>query len=84
MDTTTLVGLSAAILTTLSFVPQAVQVIRTRNTKGISLSMYIIFTGGVMCWLAYGVLLEDLPIVLCNSITLILALTILGMKLRYK
>ena len=84
MDKITLIGLCAAALTTLSFVPQAVQVIRTRNTKDLSLSMYIIFTGGVLLWLVYGFLIGDVPIMFCNTITLVLAVIILGMKLKYK
>lgn len=84
MDLTTIIGLGAAALTTISFVPQAVQVIRTKNTKDLSLSMYVIFTVGVLLWLVYGFLIEDIPIIFCNTITLVLALIILGMKLKYK
>jgi len=84
MDTITILGLVAATLTTISFVPQAMKVIRTRNTKDLSLSMYIIFNGGVLLWLIYGFLIKDIPIMLCNTITLFLGLIILGMKLKYK
>ena len=76
-------GYAAAVLTTGSFVPQAVMTIRTRNTSGISLAMYVIFTLGVALWLAYGIAIESWPMILANTVTLGLAATILGLKLRY-
>lgn len=79
---TEFIGLAAAILTTLSFVPQAFLVIRTQQTAGISLTMYSMFTAGIACWLGYGVLLSDLPIIGANIVTLALASVILTMKLR--
>lgn len=80
---TDLVGYFAAVLTTISFVPQVLHTLRTRDVRGISLSMYSVFTVGVACWLVYGVILGAWPIVIANLITLILASTILIMKLRY-
>ena len=79
---TELIGLAAAILTTASFLPQAFMVVRTRNTAGISLAMYVLFTIGVAGWLLYGLLIQSLPVILANFITLILAATILFMKIR--
>ena len=76
------IGYLAATLTTLSFVPQAIKTLRTGNTEGISLTMYITFCLGVSCWLAYGVVLDDPPMILANCITLVLAMTILGFKVR--
>jgi MtN3 and saliva related transmembrane protein len=78
------IGTLAAILTTASFVPQAWHTFRTRDVRGISLSMYSAFTLGVACWLVYGLLLSAWPIVIANCITLALAATILVMKLRYR
>jgi MtN3 and saliva related transmembrane protein len=78
-----LIGYLAAMLTTLSFVPQAWHTFRTRDVRGISLGMYSVFTVGVALWLVYGVLLAAWPIVVANGVTLSLALTILVMKLRY-
>lgn len=77
------IGYAAATLTTVSFVPQAIRVIRTRHTADLSLAMYSIFAVGVALWLAYGVALGSLPIVLANGTTLILVLVILAMKLRF-
>ncbi len=79
---TDMIGLLAAILTTVSFLPQTIMVIRTGKTDGISVVMYAMFTLGVSFWLAYGVLSESLPVVLANTITLGFASTILGLKLR--
>ncbi len=79
---TELIGYMAASLTTLCFVPQAVRVLRTRDTRAISLWMYILFSLGVLCWLAYGILLGSKPIIIANAVTLLLSLTILGMKLQ--
>jgi MtN3 and saliva related transmembrane protein len=72
-------GYVAALLTTGSFVPQAIMTIRTRDTRGISLAMYVIFTIGVALWLVYGIALESWPMILANSVTLCLAATILAM-----
>ena len=76
-------GYAAAALTTVSFVPQATRALRTRETQGISLWMYVLFTVGVGCWLGYGLLLGSWPIILSNLVTLALALAILLLKLRY-
>ncbi|KCZ55949.1 hypothetical protein HY29_10105 [Hyphomonas beringensis] len=75
------IGLAAAALTTLSFLPQALLVIRTRQTNGISLIMYIMFTTGVAAWLVYGIMEQSLPMILANSVTLLLAMVILGLKI---
>jgi MtN3 and saliva related transmembrane protein len=79
-----LIGYAAAVLTTLSFVPQAWHTFRTRDVSGISLGMYTVFAVGVALWLAYGVLLSAWPVVVANAVTLALALAILTMKLRYR
>jgi MtN3 and saliva related transmembrane protein len=74
-------GYAAAALTTGSFALQAWHTFRTRDVSGISLGMYSAFTLGVALWLAYGVMLRSWPITLANAITLMLALSILAMKL---
>lgn len=84
MNLIALLGLIAATCTTISFVPQVVQIIKTRNTKSISLGMYIIFTFGIVCWLFYGIFLGEAPLIIGNAITLFLALAILIFKIIYK
>ena len=83
MSHTEIIGTIAAILTTTAFIPQALQVWRTRHTKDISLGMYAMFTTGVALWLAYGILLYSWPIIIANGFTLLLAGTVLGMKLKF-
>ena len=76
------IGFLAAILTTASFVPQAVKILRTRQTEGISLIMYAMFTLGVAVWLAYGILLASPSIIAANLVTFCLASTILILKAK--
>ena len=75
------IGWLAAGLTTVSFVPQALRVIRTRETEAISLWMYILFILGIGAWLAYGFVLEDTPMIIANTITLSMASIILVFKI---
>lgn len=79
---TDLIGSAAAFLTTVSFVPQVIMTLKTRDTEGISLLMYSLFVTGIGGWLAYGLLKNDLPVTLANAITLALASVVLGMKIR--
>jgi len=79
-----LLGYAAAVLTTVSFVPQAWLTFRTRDVRGISLGMYSVFTLGVALWLGYGLAVGAWPVVAANAVTLVLALSILVMKLRYR
>jgi MtN3 and saliva related transmembrane protein len=74
-------GYAAATLTTGSFALQAWHTFRTRDVSGISLGMYSAFTLGVALWLGYGVVLRSWPITLANAITLLMAASILAMKL---
>jgi MtN3 and saliva related transmembrane protein len=74
-------GAAAALLTTASFVPQALLTLRTRDVSGISLGMYGAFTAGVALWLAYGVVLGSWPIIVANALTVALAATILATKI---
>jgi len=75
------IGYLAAFLTTSSFLPQAIMTIKTRDTQSLSLSMYSLFTLGVFCWLVYGISINDKAIIFANSITFLLAASILACKL---
>jgi len=79
----TFVSAMAAVLTTVAFVPQAIHIIRFKETRAISLQMYVVFASGVALWLVFGVMIWNWPIIATNAITLALALTIIRMKLRY-
>lgn len=76
-------GYLAAILTTLSFLPQTIKTIKEKNTEGISLLMYGMFTAGVFLWLVYGLFMRDIPIIVSNGVTFALAVTILILKIKY-
>jgi len=84
MTLISILGFSAAVLTTASFIPQALKTIKTKNTKDLSLPMYVVLTMGVLLWLIYGILINDLPVLLANAITLVFSLIILVNKIRYK
>jgi len=82
MNEVVLLGYAAAILTSLSFLPQAWLVIRTGRTDGISLLMYSLFTVGVGFWLIYGITSKATPIIAANAVTLTLALIILTLTAK--
>ena len=78
------IGFFAAFCTTIAFLPQAIKVFKSKSTKDISLYMFIIFTIGVLSWLIYGIIINDMPIMLANAVTLILSFFILIYKIKYK
>jgi len=84
MKLTDIIGYLAAFGTTVSFLPQAVKTIQTKNTSGISLSMYAIFTAGTFFWLMYGIMAPSWPVAVANAITFVFAGIILIYKIRYK
>lgn len=77
-----LIGYIAATLTTVSFFPQALKTLRSRDTQSISLRMYLLFTAGVTFRSIYGWMVDDGPVLLANLITLIPAMIVLGIKLN--
>lgn len=76
-------GYLAAAMTTFAFVPQALKTIRSRDTRSISLGMYVVFTIGIAFWLVYGIALGSTPMILSNIVTFLLSATILGLKLKH-
>ena len=78
------IGYFAGICTTVAFIPQVTKVWLSKNVKGLSLNMFIIFSIGVCCWLIYGILQKDLPLIIANMITLILAILILIGIIKFK
>jgi MtN3 and saliva related transmembrane protein len=77
-----IIGSVAGFLTTVAFVPQAWRIFKTKETRSISLVMFIVFVTGLTCWILYGLLINQLPVVIPNIITLLLASYILTMKIR--
>lgn len=77
-------GFLAAFLTTLAFIPQVIKVYKTNKTEDLSSSTFLMFTIGIFCWLMYGILLNSYPMILANSITVVLAFYILIKILKNK
>ncbi len=84
MDKLTLLGLVAGACTTFSFVPQLLKIWRSKSTHDISLAMYAVISTGVMLWLIYGLIVDDLPIIIANAVALFFTVGILTFKLKYK
>ena len=78
-----MMGYTAGALTTLAFVPQVLQIYRTKSVKDVSLAMFLHFTLGVALWLGYGIMTHSFPVVAANAITLILSFVILYFKWKY-
>ena len=73
----------AAVLTTICWLPQAVRVVRYKDTRAISLVTNLIFASGILLWLVYGLALGNWPLIAANGISMILTLIIIAMKLRH-
>ena len=79
-----LLGYIAAFCTTVAFVPQVVKTYKSKSAASLSLGMFLFFTGGLVLWLIYGIMINEYPIIVANVVTLILAVTLIYFKLRYK
>lgn len=79
----TIVSAIAATLTTVAFIPQAIHIIRRKDTAAVSLMMYATFSTGVFFWGIFGILIDSWPIIIANVITFALAITIVALKIRY-
>jgi MtN3 and saliva related transmembrane protein len=84
IELTDLLGLLAGTLTTCSFLPQVIKTWRSRSAADISLIMFSLFSFGVLIWLVYGFMIHAAPVIIANAVTLVLALAILIMKVRFK
>lgn len=79
-----IIGFAAGTLTTISFLPQVLKIVRTRHTRDISLGMFAMLGTGIFLWLVYGILIGSLPVILANAISFILTLIIVIFKVKYK
>ncbi|MFA6988826.1 MAG: SemiSWEET transporter [Candidatus Gastranaerophilaceae bacterium] len=79
-----LIGYLAGLLSTIAFVPQVIQVVKTKSTKDISLIMFTVFSSGILAWLIYGIFVHSLPMMIFNSLIFLQSLVIIAYKLRYK
>jgi MtN3 and saliva related transmembrane protein len=79
----TWIGMAAAVLTTAAFAPQAFKAWQSRSTKDVSLAMFTMMVAGIILWLVYGILINDIPLIAANAVTLVLAGAILVAKIRF-
>lgn len=84
MNFYTLIGLAAGFCTTIAFLPQVIKTWKSKSAKDLSLGMYSVLCTGVLLWLIYGILIHDLPIIITNLVTMVLAASILYFKLSFK
>lgn len=77
------IGIIAATLCTSSFLPQVLRIFKTKHTKDISLVTFSLFSTGVFLWMIYGILINDMVIILANALTFIFAIAIVAMKIKY-
>lgn len=84
IDTIEIVGLIAATLTTSSFIPQAYKSWRTKDVKGLSLTMYLVLFSGILLWLVYGIYVHSISIILANIVTGVLVFSVLALKIKHR
>ena len=84
MNWTTILGLIAGTLTTIAFIPQVIKTWKTKSVDDVSLGMFLILCSGIVLWIVYGISIHDIPLIVANGVTFILAFTILCLKIRYK
>jgi MtN3 and saliva related transmembrane protein len=78
-----MIGMTGAVLTTVCWLPQAIKIVRSRETRAISLTGTLAFTIGIAFWLVYGLALMDWPLITSNVVTLALMVVIVSLKLRH-
>jgi len=79
-----ILGFVAAILTTVAFLPQVYKTWATKNADDLSSSMLVIFVSGLLCWAAYGFLIDSMPVIIANVLTVILGVSLIFFKFKYK
>ncbi len=83
MNGIAIVGFLAAFCTTISFLPQVIKIIKIKETKDISFLMYAILIAGIFLWIIYGILKQDMPVIVANVIAFVLAVTVLTLKIKH-
>lgn len=78
-----ILGTTAAVITTLCWVPQVWRILKTRDSSAVSLPAYGALAVGSALWLAYGILIWSVPVIGANAVTLMLVSLIVGLKIRY-
>lgn len=78
----TFIGYLAAVCTTIAFLPQAIKVYKTKHTRDISFLMFLLLNVGLVLWLTYGLMIESIPIILANALTIVMSVYILTIKIK--
>jgi len=78
------IGMVAAVLTTIAYIPQVVKIYRTKSARDVSFRMFSLLATGVSLWLVYGIMMRSGPLIFANFVTLALSLTVLGLKIKYE
>jgi MtN3 and saliva related transmembrane protein len=84
MNSPDIIAYIAAACNAIAFFPQVYKIIKIKETKDISLIMYILFLCGISLWLVFGIVEKSLPIIIANAVTLVMASIVLVCKLKYK
>jgi MtN3 and saliva related transmembrane protein len=84
MNEIQILGLAAGSCTTIAFLPQVIKTWKSGSAKDLSLGMFSFFCFGVLLWLIYGIIIHNVPVIVANLFTLLLASSLLFFKLRYK
>jgi MtN3 and saliva related transmembrane protein len=83
MDSVTVLGLAAGVLTTTAFLPQVIKTWKTRSVQDLSYGMIVLFLSGISLWFLYGIQIQSLPIILANAVTILLLLILFTLKIQY-
>lgn len=79
-----ILGILATSFSTLAFIPQLIKIVKTKETKDLSLVSFLVLSLGALSWLMYGILIRQWPVIVTNTLVLIFGLFIVAMKIRYK
>jgi MtN3 and saliva related transmembrane protein len=77
-----MIGYIAGALTTVAFAPQLIKALTTKSTKDVSFMMLLCSTSGMVLWLFHGIAVKDSALIVANSISVILASSLLGLKIK--
>lgn len=80
---TFLVGIVAGTLCAISFIPQVLKILKTKETKNLSLVTFMVFSAGVFLWLIYGIMIMEWPVIIANGVIFTLAILVVIMKIKY-
>ena len=78
------IGMFAAVLTTIAYVPQVAKIYRSKSARDVSFRMFSLLATGVSLWLVYGIMMRSAPLIFANGVTLALSLTVLALKIKYE